>query len=148
MTDIQLTDGSPVPSDRSHVEIDPATGMQKGYIVLTPEERAKGFVKRVRRSYIHERCGVETTMGVSIAETYARNPRFYSGTFCVSCRKHFPLVEFHWEDGEPMEPDLQDEWNAKRDEREAKRAHDRKEWRERRIADLRREIADLEKESP
>ena len=46
-----LTDGSPVTDD--HREINPATGMQKGYVVLSAEERAKGFVRPVRRSYIH-----------------------------------------------------------------------------------------------
>ena len=62
MTDrIQLTDGSPVPSDRSHTEINPKKGMQKGYVVLSPEERAKGFVKPVRRSYVHAKCGTLTT---------------------------------------------------------------------------------------
>ena len=72
--------------------------MQKGYVVLTPGERAKGFVRPVRTKYIHKTCGVETRMGQAIAETYARDPGFYSGTFCVGCRKHFPLVEFHWSD--------------------------------------------------
>jgi hypothetical protein len=36
-------------------------------------------------------------MGRAIAETYARDPGFYTGgTFCVNCRKHFPLEEFEW----------------------------------------------------
>ena len=48
-----LTDGSPEPSDGSYREIDPATGMQRGYVVLSEEERAKGFVRPVRRSYRH-----------------------------------------------------------------------------------------------
>jgi hypothetical protein len=92
-----LTDGTPVTAD--HREINPATGMQKGYVVLSEEERAKGFVRPVRRSYIHSRCGTVTTMGQSLAETYARQPDFYSGTFCVACRNHFPVGaggEFVW----------------------------------------------------
>jgi hypothetical protein len=112
MSKVQLTDGSPVPEDRSHTEIDPKTGQQKGYVVLTPEVRAKGFVKPVRKSYIHQKCGTLTSMGRSLAETYARNPRFYSGTFCVGCSAHFNLDEFSWEDGEPMDPDQQDTWFA------------------------------------
>lgn len=94
-----LTDGSPVSSD--HREIDPKTGMQKAYIVLSAEERAKGFVRPVRRSYIHLKCRDMTTMGQSIAETYARQPDFYSGTFCVNCKSHFPVGEdgeFVWAD--------------------------------------------------
>jgi hypothetical protein len=89
-----LTDGSPVTPD--HREIDSATGQQKGYVVLSAEERAKGFVRPVRRTYLHKPCGTTTTMGQSLAETYARDPGFYSGTFCVHCRAHFPLDQFVW----------------------------------------------------
>lgn len=93
-----LTDGQPVTAD--HREIDPATGMQKGYVVLSDAERAKGFVRPVRHGYVHLKCGSLTTMSPAIAETYARQPYFYSGTFCVACRKHFPVGpdgEFVWD---------------------------------------------------
>lgn len=143
MTKIELTDGSPVPPDRSHTEIDRATGMQKGYIVLSPEERAKGFVKPVRRSYTHDKCGTLTTMGLALCETYARDPRFYTGTFCCGCGTHFPLDQFHWEDGEPMDPDLQDAWCAERD---ARVTREREEYRKRRIAELNAEITRLQAE--
>lgn len=145
MSDRMLLDGSPVPEDRSHTEINPATGMQKSYIVLTPEERAKGFVKPVRRTYVHKVCGAATTMGTALAETYARNPRFYSGTYCVGCSTHFPLDQFHWDDNEPMDPDLQDAWNVENTARMAKR---KEEYRVNRIAELKRELAQLEKEAP
>lgn len=98
MSKTTLTDGSPVTPD--HREINPATGMQKGYVVLSAEERAKGFVRPVRRSYVHEKCGGVTTMGQALAETYARQPNFYSGTFCCHCRAHFPVGEegeFTWQ---------------------------------------------------
>jgi len=95
MTKTTLTDGSPVTPD--HREIDPSTGQQKGYVVLSVEERAKGFVRPVRRSYVHLKCGGLTTMSLPLAETYARQPDFYSGTFCVGCGAHFPLGEFRWE---------------------------------------------------
>lgn len=154
MSKTTLTDGSPVTPD--HREINPATGMQKGYVVLSAEERAKGFVRPVRRSYVHvgssaqyplrdltdeekarhnlsprvelhyvkyeeypaelaplrgkfwtsnelssqdRACGGTTTMGLALAETYARDPSFYSGTFCANCGKHFPVGangEFVW----------------------------------------------------
>ncbi len=93
-----LTDGSPVTPD--HREINPTTGMQKGYVVLSAEERAKGFVRPVRRTYRHLTCGTTTTMGQALAETYACDPFFYSGTFCVACGKHFPVGEdgeFVWD---------------------------------------------------
>lgn len=87
-----LTDGSPVPEDRSHTKAR-ADGQQEGYVVLSPEERIKGFVRPYRDAYRHLKCGKITTMGRSIAETYARNPGFYSGTFCASCGAHFPVGE-------------------------------------------------------
>lgn len=138
-----LTDGSAVTPD--HKEIDPKTGMQKGYVVLTQEERDKGFVRPYRDTYRHigaiptyplrnlteeekERhdksnyvkyekypedesivgrfwtqaqlnsgCRATTTMGRSLAETYARDPEFYGGTFCAVCGSHFPLEEFIWD---------------------------------------------------
>jgi len=97
MTRTTLTNGEPVTPD--HREIDPATGMQKGYVVLSAEERAKGFVRPVRNTYIHDKCGHETWMGQTLAETYARDPNFYSGTYCAGCRSHFsvgPDGEFTW----------------------------------------------------
>lgn len=144
-----------ITSDRAKVDatIEPATGMQRSYLVLSDEERAKGFVRPVRQTYVHvgnggpkgqtrdltdeerERyagqdialfeqydesqapatgrywtnadlarataCGTATTMGRALAETYAREPKFYSGTFCSRCRAHFPVGadgEFVWED--------------------------------------------------
>ena len=95
MSDRMLTDGSPVPEDGSHRELRP-DGQQKGYIVLTPEERAKGFVQPVRRTYLHKPCGSTTTMGQALAETYARDPWFYIGTFCCHCGAHFDLDQFVW----------------------------------------------------
>jgi hypothetical protein len=71
------------------------------YLVMSEAERAQGFVRPLRRTYIHtEGCGVATTMGQSIAETYARNPSFYGSTYCTGCRMHLPLMEFQWEDGQ------------------------------------------------
>lgn len=120
-------DNAKIPVDRSarqlsggasespeHREINPATGQQKGYIVLTPTERSKGFVRPVRTAYVHVGlnpdmhgsviiragkygCGCRTVMARDIAETYARDPEFYNGTFCCACRSHRPLTEFFWE---------------------------------------------------
>lgn len=91
----ELTNGKPVTPD--HLEIDSNTGMQKSYVVLTAEERSKGFVRPVRQKYLHLKCGTVTRMGLALAETYAREPKFYSGTFCCGCRKHLPLDEFVWD---------------------------------------------------
>ncbi len=92
-----LTDGSPVPKDYSHTDLKD-NGQQKGYVVLSEEDRAKGFVRELRFIYVHNVCGTETRMNQAIAETYARQPNFYTGTFCCGCGKHFPLSEFVWKD--------------------------------------------------
>ena len=86
-----LSDGTQVYPE--HSAIDPKTGLQKGYVVLAEEERAKGFVRPYRDHYIHLKCGVVTKMDRAIAETYARNPSFYGGTYCVACQSHFPVGE-------------------------------------------------------
>lgn len=120
------------------------------YLVLSEEERAKGFVRPMRQSYVHvgpsgpthplsdltaeqkERyadigyvkfeaypgdgsvvgrywtqaqldavgrggCGSKTTMGLALAETYARDPKFYGSTYCCVCQKHRPVDEFRWD---------------------------------------------------
>lgn len=128
-------------------------GQQQNYLVLSEEERAKGFVRPVCCAYIHQGraicgklrglgaldvgmvawvcvdvakhggdcsawrqatapelkrlqdtgflggCGSVTTMGKALAETYAREPSFYTGTFCTKCKAHFPVGkdgEFAW----------------------------------------------------
>lgn len=83
-----LTDN---PDDPCIGVIEADTGMQTCYLVLSDEERARGFVRPVRTSYVHEVCGSVTTMHRSIAETYARDPRFYGGTYCAHCGDHFPV---------------------------------------------------------
>lgn len=47
-------------------------------------------------------CGTITTMNKTIAGTYARDPKFYGGTFCCDCKKHFPVNEFHWLDSSEL----------------------------------------------
>lgn len=98
--------------DKVRAEQTEATGQHKAYLVLCDAERAKGFVKPCRDSYKHLKCGTVTRMGLSIAETYARDPYFYGATFCVYCNKHLPLSEFKWEpDGEPMDTN-DPEWSV------------------------------------
>lgn len=139
------------------------TGQHEIYLVLSEEERAKGFVRPVRDSYVHvgkkqhgieihemlteeekkhfkEKypddkrhyvailtvmqkedgsflggsyvtqeeldawksgkliggCGTVTSMSRELAETYARDPKFYSATYCFGCGTHLPIEEFVW----------------------------------------------------
>ena len=97
------TDGQPPDPGMENAgapkPIDPRTGMHGAYYVLSEEERANGFVRPVRRTYRHEKCGTDTTMGQAIAETYARDPKYYGSTFCCWCKNHFPVGEhgdFYW----------------------------------------------------
>jgi len=87
-----LISGDAVPADYSHTELK-ENGQQKDYIVLAADERCKGFARPYRDAYRHLKCGKITTMSRAIAETYARDPNFYTGTFCTSCYGHFPIGE-------------------------------------------------------
>lgn len=88
------TNGRPVAEVRASQTNE--TGQHAGYIVLCDDERAKGFVQPYRDSYRHVTCGTVTTMGRALSETYARDPSFYSHTFCVGCNRHLPVAEFVW----------------------------------------------------
>jgi len=112
---MSLTTDPNDPLLRQHEESGQNKGQQKAYLVLSAEERAKGFVRPVRYRYRHLACGTTTTMGAALSETYARDPKFYGGTFCCNCGKHFYLQDarpgvkteddwaFLWEpDGDPV----------------------------------------------
>ena len=86
---------------------------QIAYLVLPEEEIELGLVRPLRFSYQHVVCGSVTRIGLSIAQTFARQPSFYTQTFCAACRAHFPLktyddsgaipqFQFFWEDGSPV----------------------------------------------
>lgn len=79
----------------------------KKYLVLSEEELSNEYLRPVIRSYFHTKCGAITTMGIDIARTYARDPKFYGATYCVTCQRHLPVGEhgdFYWVvDGEVTE---------------------------------------------
>lgn len=117
------------PNLRKIIESGPRKGQQEAYLVLSDEERAKGFVRPVRHSYVHLKCGTVTTMGSALSETCARNPKFYSGTFCCHCGTHFNLgppwdPAFVWEpDGEPVGSNAEEaaQWNAEKKRKDAEK---------------------------
>lgn len=86
-TDPRITRG---PPDEESVK------QAEAYLVLPEEERAKGFVRPLRDAYRHKVCSTITTMNRHIAETYAREPKFYGSTYCIKCQKHRPVGEFTW----------------------------------------------------
>lgn len=87
-------------------ESDTGSGQNEAYLVLSEEDRAKGFVRPYRDTYIHTMCNTRTKMGRPIAETYATNPSFYGATYCVKCRAHLPLSEFTWIDAQGRVTDI------------------------------------------
>lgn len=113
-----------ITDDRNDPDLNTSAGpgeQNKKYLVLSEEERSKGFVRPLRRSYIHvgiggheidpndmskhgrtgRGCGTQTRMGLELCETYARDPKFYSSTWCTGCGAHLPVAEFVWnEDNE------------------------------------------------
>lgn len=82
--------------DLGHGSDEKPTDQNKKYLVLSEDEKAKGFIRPVRQSYVHIACGEETKMNMSIAETYARDPKFYGLTYCICCRMHKPVDQFVW----------------------------------------------------
>jgi len=71
---------------------------KKASVVLSAQDKVRGFVRPLRLSYIHSTCGSVTTMSDVIAETYARDPKYYDGTYCVGCSMHLPVSQFTWVD--------------------------------------------------
>lgn len=55
-------------------------------------------VARLRARGLIGGCDARTSMSNTIAETYARDPKFYGSTFCSKCREHLPVQEFVWLD--------------------------------------------------
>lgn len=83
--DPRLTHGvdtSPTPQAEVYLVMDPTTAKPH---------------RPVRTAYRHvDGCGAVTTMTLGIAETYARDPKFYGSTYCTRCRMHRPVSEFEW----------------------------------------------------
>lgn len=86
----------------THGNDEEPVGPAAAYLVLSDDELAKGFVRQLRTSYVHSECGTKTTMNKKLAETYARDPKFYHGTYCTGCRMHRPVSEFVWDGTEEV----------------------------------------------
>lgn len=94
----------PLDPRLSHGVDDHPVPQADAYLVLSAEERARGFVRPVRRSYMHafdgdgiRACAQVTRMSTDLAETYAREPKFYGSTYCVGCAMHLPVARFLWD---------------------------------------------------
>jgi len=107
----------PNDPDLGHGVNEEPVPQNKKYLVLSEEERAKGFVEPVRNTYKHLKCqwasSCETTMGQALAETYARNPKFYGATYCVHCQMHRPLKEFVWKGTDQFVGETTEEYNER-----------------------------------
>jgi hypothetical protein len=96
-TQVTTTSGEPADLVRNRQVAQGTDGQYDSYIVLNEQERAKGFVRPLRRSYKHLKCGGFTGMKRELMETYARDPGFYQYTFCMQCNGHYPVTELVWE---------------------------------------------------
>lgn len=81
----------------SHGEDKGPVPQAEAYLVLSDEALDKEYKRPIRQSYVHLVCGTVTRMALKLAQTYAVEPKFYSHTYCVSCRKHLPVEEFVWD---------------------------------------------------
>lgn len=66
-----------------------------------PDSSVGRFWTQEQLDKVDKGCGTVTTMAQAIAETYARSPNFYGGTYCAGCGTHFPVGEageFVWAD--------------------------------------------------
>lgn len=71
---------------------------REGYVKFEtyPPERGPLVGRYWTEAQLKGGCGTVTSMGLAIAETYAREPKFYGSTFCTGCGKHFPVADFVW----------------------------------------------------
>lgn len=59
------------------------------------------FEQEPRDTYVHvDGCGSRTKMKGDLPESVARDPHFYTKTFCHGCGEHVPVEEVEWTDGE------------------------------------------------
>ena len=77
--------------------------------VARSRARRRGFARPVRANYVHNApgCGVVTSMGEALAETYAADPSFYETAYCVRCQAHPPVSEFTWADEDGTDTGIQ-----------------------------------------
>jgi len=55
------------------------------------------FIRPVRKRYIHIKCLMPTEMELTIAEAYARDPKFNNGLFCSYCKTYSSQDQFTWD---------------------------------------------------
>lgn len=95
-----MTDDKP-PGDFDYGE-QQADGQYENYPTIGDGD----FVQSVQYTYVHENCGKTTTMSDNIAESVARDPHYYTKTFCANCGEHVPVEDVHWKaDGQPWARD-------------------------------------------
>ena len=89
------SDGPP-PEDFDYGEKRP-DGQYENYPTIDEGE----FEQEPRDTYIHvDGCGSRTTMTGDLPESVARDPEYYTKTFCAGCGEHVPVGEVEWGDGE------------------------------------------------
>jgi hypothetical protein len=92
----------PLTDEERPLFVDEAADINDQFVVVEtyPPEMAPRTQRFWTRRELHSGCNTTTKMGIKLAETYARDPSFYSATMCCTCGAHFPVGadgEFVWE---------------------------------------------------
>lgn len=89
-----MSDDRPTDFDYGEQQAD---GQYEKYPTIDDGE----FEQKPRKAYVHvDGCGELTRMTGSLPESVARDPEYYSKTYCAGCKTHVPVEEVEWKDGE------------------------------------------------
>ena len=76
--------------------IDPKTGMHTDYWVLPPAERAKGYVRPLRNTYVHVGVKPPTNLRDLTAEEHERYDQYGYIKYEAYGPEHSPIVGRYW----------------------------------------------------
>jgi hypothetical protein len=89
----ELSGGGSVTEDHRELK---GNGQQKGYVVLSAEERAKGFVRPVRQSYVHVGRQAPQNLRDLTDEEHERYDKFGYVKFQPYPESELPLTGRFW----------------------------------------------------
>lgn len=96
-----MTDEENENDDQTPGEFDYGEKLSDGQYENHPTIDEGEFEQKIRDTYVHvDGCGASTTMKGDLPESVARDPSYYSKTFCTGCNDYVPVEEVEWKDGE------------------------------------------------
>lgn len=66
---------------------------------LSEAEKAAGYVRPLRYTYMHEVCENLAFLSPEQAQLFARNPKFLGSLYCRKCERSCSVDEFVWCNG-------------------------------------------------